>query len=92
MFCRIQNGRMLQKKHICMQNKLHAEQFSHFLLLALTPPFQKPRLAAPSTGRIRAFWTFYMSTLPLGTVLLSGGFVTPLFLLIALPVIIEFLA
>ncbi len=30
MFCRIQNGRTLQKKHICMQNKLHAEQFSHF--------------------------------------------------------------
>ncbi len=30
MFCRIQNGRTLQKKHICMQNKLHAEQFSLF--------------------------------------------------------------
>ncbi len=30
MFCRIQNGRTLQKKHICMQNKLHAEQYSLF--------------------------------------------------------------
>ncbi len=30
MFCQIQNGRTLQKKHICMQNKLHAEQFSLF--------------------------------------------------------------
>ncbi len=31
MLCRIQNGRTLQKRHICMQNKLHAEQFSLFL-------------------------------------------------------------
>ncbi len=35
MFCRIQNGRTLQKKHICMQNKLHAEQFSHFPMCCL---------------------------------------------------------
>ena len=30
MFCWIQNGRTLQKKHIFMQNKLHAEQFNLF--------------------------------------------------------------
>ena len=29
-FFRIQNGRTLQNKHVCMQKKLHAEQYSLF--------------------------------------------------------------
>ncbi len=47
MFCRIQNGRTLQKKHICMQNKLHAERCSHFpvtdiVLLLMPSPSPSP--------------------------------------------------
>jgi hypothetical protein len=29
-FCPIQNGRTLQKKHFCVQNKLHAEEYNLF--------------------------------------------------------------
>jgi hypothetical protein len=47
-FCWIQNDRTLQKKHICGQNKLHAEQYSISPPWQLSvPPHHKPEYGDP---------------------------------------------